>query len=262
MTNPNNSGPGSGGLLNPELHPELIIRNPAEILSMMRRLRDSRVLVNVHLDRGLNGFVSALLDANNEAVVLDVSPDEWVNERARSASVLICSTQLDKVRIQFELAGVTSATHETRPALRAALPLEMLRLQRRDSYRLSVPQHSRVGCVIRLPHPDPAEAPGQTVEHEPRVVDISTEGVALLLPNPDLPLTVGTLLPDSVLSLPEGDSARLTLRVQNLQHITQPNGAQNLRLGCRMIGAAPRFVAQLQRYIFKIERERKLLEND
>jgi flagellar brake protein len=262
MTYPNNSGSGTGGLLNPELHPELIIRNPAEILSTLRRLRDSRVLVNVHLDRGQNGFVSALLDASNEAVILDVSPDEWINERARSAGVLICSTQLDRVRIQFELAGVTATTHQTRPALQAALPLEMLRLQRRDSYRLPVPQHSRIDCVIRLPHPDQTEASGQTVEHEPRVVDISTEGVALLLPNPDLPLTVGTLLQDSVLSLPEGDSARLTLRVQNLQHITLPNGTQNLRLGCQMIGASPRFVAQLQRYIFKIERERKLLEND
>lgn len=262
MTNPNTSGVSAGGLLNPELHPDLILRNPAEIFTMLRRAHDARVLISVYLDRGQNGFVSALLDISKEAIVLDLSPDEWVNERARAAASLICATQLDGVRIQFELPGVSQTSHEGRAALKASLPEEMLRLQRRDTFRLSVPQHSRIDCVIYLPHNDPQQQTGKSLEIKPRVLDVSAEGVALLFPTPEPPLTVGTLFVDSVLVVPEADSVKLTLRVQNIQHVTLPNGTQNLRVGCQMLSPPNRFVTQLQRFMFKIERERRLLEND
>lgn len=254
------------GLLDPELHPELMIHNVAEIRPTLRRLHERRILVNVHLERGGQSFVSALLDVTDDALILDASPDEWLNKRAASSARLTCSAQLDGVRIQFDLDGATLVTHEGLNALELPLPESMLRLQRRESFRLSVPQHSPIQCVVNVPAPRTETAPGSpvqpSVETRPRVVDISTEGIALLFPTGDVALAMGTVLPDASITLPEGDNARLTLRVQNLQHTTLPNGAQSTRIGCSMVGVTPRFAAQIQRYIFKIERERKLLEND
>lgn len=254
------------GWLNPELHSELVIQNPAEIRPALRRLQEQRILLTVYIERGAQGFVSALLDVDDDGLVLDASPDEWANRRASSGAHLSFAAQLDGVRVQFELPGASLVTHEGMNALSAPLPEAMLRLQRREAYRLSVPGHSPVGCSIRLALPEPGAAPdappAQPVELQPRVIDISTEGLALLFSPADLPLSVGMTLPDALVSLPELEATRVTLRIQNLYTTSPPTGIPGLRAGCKMVGVSTRFAAQIQRYIFKIERERKLLEND
>lgn len=255
------------GLLNPEHYADYIIRNATEIMSILRRTQDSRVLLNVFIDGGPHRFVSAVLEASARGLVLDASADERINTHAIAADVLTCTAQLDGVRLQFDVPGAAAVTYDKLPALHSQLPVAVLRLQRRDTYRLSVPLHSPVGCVVRY-HPKPAEGsdpsapPPEAIVAHPRVVDVSMDGIALVLEEEAIPLSVGMDLPDVTISLPESESCKITLRVRNLHHTTNPNGGRTVRAGCQMLGVPARFTQLIQRYIFKVERERRLMEAD
>jgi c-di-GMP-binding flagellar brake protein YcgR len=255
------------GLLNAEHYADYLIRNASEIMLMLRRMRDSRVLLNVFIDGGPHRFVSAVLDAGPRGIVLDASADERLNKHAAASELLTCAAQLDGVRVQFDLPGAQAVLFDKLPALHAQLPTGMLRLQRRDTYRLAVPLHSPVGCIVRYhpkqPEGAPVDAPPpEPITAKPRVVDISMDGIALVFAEDELPLSVGMDLSDCKLTLPDSESTKVLLRVRNLHHTTNPQGGRNVRAGCQMIDVPARFTQLIQRYIFKVERERRLMEAD
>lgn len=260
------------GLLNPEHYPDYLIHDPGEILLMLRRMKQHRVLLNVHIDRGGYRFVSAVLDCGPRGLILDVSPDKWLNTHALAADVLTCSAQLDGVRVQFDLHAASNVAYQGLPALFSALPKALLRLQRRDSFRLSVPMTNPVRCQITLHPPDckageapegdvAGEAPQPVVLH-PRVADVSMSGIALVFKaDNNFTPSVGEDLPDCLISLPDTDTAKVRLKIRNLHHTTNPVGGRTIRAGCEIIEMPSRFTNQVQRYIFKIERERRLMES-
>lgn len=254
-------------LLNPDHYPDHMIGNENEIRVMMRRIRDKKVLLNVFVEGGPHCFVSAILDAGPRGIVFDASADERLNQHACAAEVLTCAAQLDGVRVQFDVPGATAVTFDGLPALHTALPTNMIRLQRRDSFRLNIPMQSPIGCVVRY-HPKraddapPGSPPPAPVIVKPRVVDISMEGVALVFEEGEIALSVGMDLPDCKLALPESESAIVHLQVCNLHHTTTPQGGRTVRAGCRMINVPARFSQLIQRYIFKVERERRMMEAD
>lgn len=262
-----NEASSPSGLLNPEHYADYFVRNRAEIMLMLRRMQDHRVLLNVFIDGGPHRFVSAVLEAGSRGLVLDASPDKFISTHTLAADVLTCTAQLDGVRVQFDVRDIRGVTYDKLPAIQTQLPEAMLRLQRRETYRLAVPLHTPVGCVVtfvpKAPEDPPEGAPPpEPVTTRPRVVDISMDGIALLFQGEELPLSVGMELPDCLIALPESDSARLRLRVRNLHHTTNPNGVRSVRAGCQMLNVPARFTQQIQRYIFKIERERRLMESD
>lgn len=256
--------PTHSGLLNPEHYADYLVRDAGEIALMLRRMHDHRVLLNVFIDGGSYRFVSAVLESGPRGLILDASPDEWLNTHAIAADVLTCTAQLDGVRVQFDVGDTRSINHDKLPALLCSMPKAMLRLQRRETYRLAVPMRSPVGCQITRYPPECEGGDGATAEPlvvRPRVVDISMDGIALLLQADELPLSVGMELEDCLISLPESESAKLRLKVRNLHQTTNPNGVRAVRAGCEMLGVPNRFSTQIQRYIFKIERERRMMES-
>lgn len=255
------------GLLNPEHYADFQIRNESEIMLMLRRMRDQRVLINVFIDGGPHRFVSAVLDAGARGVVFDAPADERLGRHAGGAEVLTVSAQLDGVRIQFDVPGAKAALFEKLPALHAPLPRSVIRLQRRDTYRLAVPLHNPVGCTVHYQPRTPEGAgpdapPPEPIVETPRVVDISMEGLGLVFNDPQIPLSIGMDLPGTKITLPDSESTQLLLRVRNLHHSTTPQGGRAVRAGCQMIDVPSRFTQLIQRYIFKVERERRLMEAD
>jgi c-di-GMP-binding flagellar brake protein YcgR len=259
---------GSPGLLKPDHFPDYLVRDPGEIMLMLKRMKQHRVLLNVHIEGGTYRFVSAVLDCGPGGLLLDVSPDEWLNTHAIAAEFLTCSAQLQGVRVQFELRNVASTTYDALPALFAPPPESMLRLQRRETFRMSVPMSNPVLCQITVyPAADSEENPSGTngkppapVVVRPRVADISMNGVAIVFEADALPVSVGMELTDCLISLPESESAKVRLKVRNLHQTTNPKGGRSVRAGCEIVDMPGRFAVLIQRYIFKIERDRRLME--
>lgn len=56
--------------------------------------------------------------------------------------------------------------------------------------------------------------------------------------------------------MPEGEPLSVRLPVRDLFDIKQPNGARTRRAGCQFVDLSNSVMARLQRYLFKLERER------
>lgn len=228
-----------------------MLRGKRQILQLLQELIDNRCLISAHTGGG-HSFMTAVLrlDEGRDRVVLDASPDPETHRRALAADRLQCVTLLDQIRIQFALADVSATQEGTHPALAAPLPKEMLRLQRREFFRLKVPLTHELRCTLAAE--DLARKP---VQVSARVIDIGAGGIAVMMAPEAAELVIGGTLPACLLSLPDGDPIELTLEVRNITRQTQRNGLEQLRVGLRFAALPPNAETRIQRYIFNTERE-------
>ena len=84
------------------------LRGARQILQLLQDLITHRGLITAHTGGG-HSFMTAVLKVDEERarVVLDPSPDPQANRRALAAPRLTCITQLDGIRIQFPLVGLS-----------------------------------------------------------------------------------------------------------------------------------------------------------
>lgn len=228
---------------------QYLLHGPRQIRQLLQSLIDTRALVSVHLTPGHESFLSAIvaLTDDDSAVYLDACIDEGTNRRATQAGKLLCVTQLERIRVQFSLEAAALATLDGRTALRAPLPAQMLRLQRRESYRLHVPLSHDAKCA--LPRAD--GGPRLAV----RIIDIGSGGIAFHLAPKALDIELGTELPGCLLTLPNVEPLAVTLEVRNMTLQRNRSGIESVRVGCRF-AALPRGAdTAIQRYILRTERE-------
>lgn len=258
-----------------------LLSDRREIAAILRQLIEAHALLSARLRPGSDSFITAILGVaeDGESLVIDASRDDAINARIvgggknqaggdpkaegdgpaedgwtegdSQAMLLDCVTQLDRVRIQFSLHELQLTSSEGSAAFRAALPQQLLRLQRREFYRLQAPVTQSLTCTLPLRHTD-----GVVRNADLRVLDISGGGVAIAVPPADAMLEAGMELMDCQLKLPGSAPIPARLSVRNLFRITTRNGIEMLRAGCQFTHMPRGAEDAIQRYILKVERER------
>jgi c-di-GMP-binding flagellar brake protein YcgR len=239
---------------------EFLLRGSRQIRQLLHELIKSRTLVSVHLLPAGLTFLSTVIALSDDEqwVFLDASQDKTIHRRSLQAERLLCVTQLNKIRIQFRLNRVLERLVGGHPALAAPIPGEVLRLQRRDSFRLQVPLSHELRCVFPSQENDPLP-PHHHARHwkkaaEVPVVDISAGGLSLELSFGKTSHAVGDQIIGCRLKLPD-NSIIVDLEVRNNSLHLLNNGKQVLRLGCSFISLPTQAANQIQRFIYQIERE-------
>jgi len=229
-----------------------LLHSRIEIVAVLRDIVRARGLASVHCG-GQDTLLTPLLcvDAAAGELVFDCSGSERLNEALLRASKLLFVSSHDKVKIRFTTGPATLAWHEGRPALAVRVPDSMLRLQRREFYRVLVPVARAVRCVIPVPRAAGVE------NVEARLHDISQGGVAVILQPGELPAEIGAVYPNCRIVLPEAGNVLVALQVANLHTVTLLNGKHNARIGCRFVNPGMAALALIQRYMMKLERSRK-----
>lgn len=244
-------------LIHAEDEAKYLLRDSREILAILKNVVTARALVSARLAPGRESYLSALIEADDRegGLLLDASADPAQNERILRAEALDCVTQLDKVRIQFILKHPRLVQEGGNPGFRCDLPDSLLRLQRREFYRLQTPIAHAVTCSLALPQAD-----GTRRNTELRILDISGGGVAIAVPPVGVHFEPGTEFPDSLLRLPDTAPIPARLVVRNLFRITRRGGAEVLRAGCEFADLPRGAEDAIQRYILRVERTRNARE--
>ena len=108
-----------------------------------------------------------------------------------------------------------------------------------------------VRCVIPVDH-------GQGARNvETRLHDISQGGVAVIAQPGDLPAEIGASYANCRIVLPEAGNVVVTLRAANISAMTLLNGKQMIRMGCEFVRPSMSALALIQRYMMKLERDKK-----
>ncbi|AKK67899.1 flagellar brake protein [Xanthomonas translucens] len=227
-----------------------LLTNPREIRQLLRSLINQRSQISAHVGGRDQSFSTALLELDDDSVLLDLSVNEASNHSAEQAEYLLCFAQVDKVRLRFRIVGLERVAHGDAPGFRAPLPDSLYYLQRREHFRLETPITESPMCLLRL---DDASPPTELVL---RVIDISGGGLAVVLVSGQPLPEERQSYPRCVLQLPDADAIGLTLQVCNIDPQKLANGQDTLRVGLRFADLPRGADAAIQRYIFRIERQR------
>jgi c-di-GMP-binding flagellar brake protein YcgR len=228
------------------------ITSPREIVALLRGIGEKKQLIRMLIHGEADVCVTSILDVDTEQgeLVLDCSINKEQNQRALAAKRVTFETTLDKIRILFATDQISTTTFEDGPALRMAIPASMVRLQRREYYRMATPLSNPVRAHIPLPE----EIGGGIGAYA--LADISCGGVAILDHKMELDNTIGKNYIGCRIDLPDVGTVTMTLQVRNSLDLTLLNDKTNRRLGCAFTGLSRAGLAQVQRYITKLERER------
>ncbi len=234
---------------------EFLLHSKPEIVFVLRTLVQKRAMITAYFDHGTSFLLTALLSVNQEKneLVFDFGSDSEMNSSAQRAKKLIFSTTIDKVKVQFSLNKLTAAPYEGRPAFRAELPETLLRLQRREYFRLATPASSPVKCTISMKRAD-----GSPLLAATQLLDISGGGAGLMIPPEQAgAYEKGVLLDNCKITLPEEGLIVTMLTVRDVFDVTTKSGNRYLRAGCEFVKLQGSYLTMIQRYITRVERERK-----
>ena len=227
------------------------ISSRREIASLLRQIQEKNALVRMLVRGEQDVCVTSILDldADGGSMIVDCAIDPAQNARILASSRLRFETTLDKIRIVFVAEQMTSTTFQGRPALRCSIPATLIRLQRREYYRMETPLVNPVRVTI------PLHFAGSSNIEPFAVSDISVGGVALIDNKLLLSNANGEKLIGCGLGLPDG-IVSTTLVVRNATELTLLNGKSSRRVGCEFADLSRGSLASVQRYITKLERER------
>lgn len=224
-----------------------------DIAAVLRDVARARSLVTVHFGSGQEALLTPLLGVDTTAneLVFDCSGSEAMNQSVLNARKLVYYGLHDKVRIRFNTGPARSMQWQNRNAFVVALPDSMLRLQRRELYRVPAPVTRPIRCVI------PVEVKDRMRHVETRLHDISQGGVALVAQPNDIKLEPGMSFPNCRIVLPDAGNAVVMLEVVHVKEDKLLNDKAVLRAGCKFVRPSMSALSLIQKQMMKLERELK-----
>lgn len=228
------------------------VESRREIVALLRQISEKNQLIRLLVKGEADVCVTSLLavDPDHGTIVLDRSISPEQNARIVAAPRVMCETSLDKIRIVFSLQNLGETRFEGGVALRADLPATLIRLQRREFYRMPTPVTTPVLATIQLP----ADLGGGKAAFP--LADISCGGIAILDNKHQLGNTIGATYRDCRVELPEIGAVSTSLQIRNALDMTLLNNKTTRRLGCQFVDISRGNMAAVQRYITRLERER------
>jgi c-di-GMP-binding flagellar brake protein YcgR len=233
-----------------------VLKSRAEIVHVLRDLIRTRALTTVHMSGAQGTLVTPLLAIDEEAgeVIFDCSGNQALNRDVQRATKLLFVSAQDKVKIRFSTAVARVATWRGDEAFAVPIPAELLRLQRREFYRVLAPVSRPVQCVVPV-------TVGEKCRYvEARVYDIGLGGVALIAQPDEIAVQPGTCYENCRIALPDAGNIVVTLEVRSTLEMKLANGKPALRIGCRFVRPSAATSSLIQRYTMRLERDRKRRE--
>jgi len=224
-----------------------------DVLAVLRGLLRNGTPITAYLDDSQDFLLTALLSVDEESnkLALALDSNKNLNRRAQLCSKLVCLSAQGRIKIQFILERISLARLGEGNAFLGDIPATLIRLQRRDYYRLTVPKGSPLTCIIPI-----QQADGSTLNHEASIVNISGRGLTLAVPPEGIDFTLNQELPKCSIELPTGDKIVATLQVRSIYVANLRSGRTSKRSGCQFLKMPGPVQHQLLRYILKVESER------
>lgn len=230
------------------------VQSRREIIALIRAMQNRNQLVTLLINGGSDAVVTSILDIDEDEnlVIIDRAPSNSLNERILASKKVSFESVLDSIRILFPATGLSACLYDDLPALCMDLPSSLVRLQRREYYRVPTPVATPVRCRIDIVTEEEPDVPMTIVTV---LANISAGGLALVDEKKIIETTIGIVFDVCRLELPGAPPIDLKLQIRNSQELTYANGKSVRRLGCQFVNPSKAVEAAVQRYITKLERD-------
>ncbi|MFM1988939.1 MAG: hypothetical protein RJA99_1896 [Pseudomonadota bacterium] len=205
------------------------VEDGAEVLELLRRSAGSRALWSVRASGRPETYLTPLRELSDDgAPVLD-PPRAPVIERALvPGSVAAIDLRLPECRVSFESRVSRIGPAGGRPVLRLERPASVLRVQKREAFRVQLPPSLDLRLTL-----DASDAALVALP----LHDLSIHGAAVIAIGARDRFWVGRVFEVASLSLPDGTDWALSARVVHAGVIRRVASAGELRVGLQFVNA-------------------------
>lgn len=230
------------------------LASPVEIAHHIKSIVKNGYMVTVFSNKGKTFILTRLLevDTKTQTMVFDWGSDPETNQQmlASERNVFVCSP--DGVKTQFITGQVHEVSYGGRPAFEVPLPTQVIKLQRREFFRIRTSVGNPLMCIINDYPEAPLELP---------VFDISLGGLALWLPDLTTPgFDIGQQYLHCHVDLKPFGSLDSVFEVRHRLPVQLRNGQDAVRVGCSYINLPTQLENLIQRYVGQLERERRAMQ--
>ena len=227
------------------------LRNRREIVFQLRGLIKQGQRISVIFQEGRQSFLTVLIEVSeaNDRLYFDIGGSTESNKAFLSADHSAFSTYVDGIRIQFTARKSREMVLHGEPVFAVPIPTSMLRLQRREVFRVPLPTTKPYTCRIRH---------GSPQEEALSLHDISVGGIGILSTKP-LDYEQLELLENCWIDLHEAGVLAVTLEVRYVNPLASRSGKPLWHLGCRFVEMSALNETLIQRFMARVEAERRAL---
>ena len=227
------------------------LHNRREIVFQLRSMIKRGDRISVLFQEGKQSFLTVLIDVSedNDALYFDVGGSPEMNQAFLKAPHSTFTTHIEGIRLQFSAAKGRETRLGREPVFAVPIPKHFLRLQRREVFRLPLPTSKPYTCRIRRGKPDELLLP---------MHDISVGGVGFHV-SQRLEYEPLETLENCWLDLTDNGMLQVALEVRYLRELESRTGKSIWHLGCRFLTLTPAAETQIQRFMARIEAERRAL---
>lgn len=232
-----------------EHNAQFLKQNPLAVLNILRDLQQTNAVLRVSWSS--RQFISRILDASQQRLVIDFGSREADNDAARTAKNISIVAETNGAKIEFTVAEMQVEDYQGLPAFVMPTPPAVWFIQRREYFRIPAPLHPPYYGVATLPNKSPLRF---------RLFDLSLGGMGALLdgPTPDI-LAPGMELKEIELDMGQWGRFRFDaqlLAIGERKVVDSKNETiVTPRLSFRFLNLTPVLERSLQRIIFALERE-------
>ncbi len=229
------------------------IHSEIDILFILRGIMQTNSLITLYPNKASDFILTSIItiNADDGEMIIDYGANDNQCEKALYSKELVFVTTQNRVKIEFVCNRIRKIKYEGRNVFVVNIPESLLRIQRRNHFRITTPIVKPLKCVIPIPGDDPS------AKAEVALLDISCGGIAVIDQHPIINLDPGMIYNDCKIALPDIGSITVNIRVKNTFEITLRNGQNCMRAGCQFIELTASMEAMIQRYIIKQEQMRK-----
>jgi c-di-GMP-binding flagellar brake protein YcgR len=222
---------------------DFLIHSPFEIQNILKTINERKTRSAIYYGNGQHFMLTMVIDVSAEGIWIDPASRSNDNRNLLSSSEIVFVSSHNETKVQFKAANPWQVSYENNDAIFIPMPTSLLRLQRRDAYRLTSQPLQPLTCVVQAERSDYRPMP------KLRVRDISIGGLSLEYPEKEIELKTGEIYPDCEITLPEFGTLKVNLQVQNTFDVTNRLGKTQRRVGCKFVKQERDVTIPLQRYV-------------
>lgn len=218
------------------------------VRKLLNSIQEDEHEIYVYLQADHTQFVTEILDINwNTGQIWLGTP----YEKALSANCNISTSYVmvsfpDGVKVQFSGQGIVQGQYQNADALRIGIPKSIVRLQRRNYFRVMADEELNLQVKLEIP----------STQGLATLIDISLAGCGFVIPGQPSSHKPGDLLKNVRLTLPDGEGSMLVgLEIRNIKGV--PDHPDQVQLGCEMKMLERGAERRLQRFLLATERRQR-----
>jgi len=236
---------------------ECRISSAKQIESILRNIAETGANVALYYNPKREFIMTTVLDIDEDGLWVEPGHTSTENHHITESRKITLVSSHNQVKVQCVVNAASKVTYDGQPALFLPLPESLFRLQRREYFRLSLPQSEHLRCLINIAKPKGGNLPDDVTPLETTVVDVEVQaadisggGIGLICMEGEFDFVPGETYNDCQIDLPDIGTIHVSITIKNIIPLSKSRSGKILqRAGCEFTDIDGQTSGKLQRFI-------------